>query len=425
MKRIQVKIGGLRMRTNSVIALLVGTVLGMSLAAVPAAHAQQFFDDFNRPDSVDIGNGWVEKTPGAFSLAGNQVIKAPTSTGFADNLVYRPSGENMLDGEASVEVRFNSMPPGYAQVFVRGQTSTIANAGVFDGYLLYTDNDPGRALLDRIENGGFAPLTQITINPGLNTVDTFRLRLRATGINPVTLAAIVERFTGTSWTVIGQATVNDTAPTRFATAGSVGFTGFIEGGVYTYDNFTGTSFDGGGGVNPAPTTTGLTPASAVAGSPGFTLTVNGSGFVPASVVQWNGTDRPTTFVSATELTAALARADLAATGTTQAIFFGPGSERPLLGRFQPTGQCRSGQWMDGEVSAGVFHPEQRSRGHRHGDHRLSRCDRLPACGRGSARCRGRDRVPRAGRPELPAGPRPDSAGYGRSGGHAGRLHDIR
>jgi len=68
MKRIQAAICGWRMRTNSAIAILVGTVLGMSLAAVPAAHAQQFFDDFNRPDGPDIGNGWVEKTPGAFSL---------------------------------------------------------------------------------------------------------------------------------------------------------------------------------------------------------------------------------------------------------------------------------------------------------------------------------------------------------------------
>src|SRR2546429_9393469 len=73
----------------------------------------------------------------------------------------------------------------------------------------------------------------------------------------------------------------------------------------------------------APTTTGLTPASAAAGSPGFTLTVNGSGFVPASVVQWNGTDRPTTFASATQLTAALARADLAATGTMQVTVSNP------------------------------------------------------------------------------------------------------
>jgi hypothetical protein len=208
-------------------------------------------------------------------------------------------------------------------VFVRGQTGTIVNAGVFDGYLLFTDNDPGRAFLSRIENGAFVPLAQITINPGLNTTDTFRLRLQATGTDPVTLAAFVEQFTGTSWAVIGQATVNDTAPTRVATAGTVGFTGYLEGGVYTYDNFTRTSFDGGGGFNPTPTTTGLSPASAVAGGPGLTLTVNGSGFVTGSVVRWNGADRPTTYVSATQLTAAIPGTDLGVTGTVPVTVVNP------------------------------------------------------------------------------------------------------
>src|SRR5690606_12658890 len=78
-----------------------------------------FFDDFERADGADLGNGWVEKTPGAFSLQGGRVVKSATPVGFADNVVYRP--EAMLDGEASVEVRFSSLPPGYAQVFVRGQ----------------------------------------------------------------------------------------------------------------------------------------------------------------------------------------------------------------------------------------------------------------------------------------------------------------
>jgi hypothetical protein len=139
----------------------------------------------------------------------------------------------------------------------------------------------------------------------------------------VTLAAFVEQFTGTSWAVIGQATVNDTAPTRVATAGTVGFTGYLEGGVYTYDNFTRTSFDGGGGFNPTPTTTGLSPASAVAGGPGLTLTVNGSGFVTGSVVRWNGADRPTTYVSATQLTAAIPGTDLGVTGTVPVTVVNP------------------------------------------------------------------------------------------------------
>jgi hypothetical protein len=322
MNSIQAAITGQRKSVRGAGAILVAMLVGMALlAAPPVARAQTSLDDFNRPDG-DLGNGWIQKNPGAFTLTAGAVAKAATGTGYADNLVYRPATEAMLDGEASVEVRFNQLPPGYAQVFVRAQTQTIANAGALDGYLLYVDDDPSRAFLSRIQSGGFTTLMQITINPGLNTTDTFRLRLRATGTNPVVLAAFVERFTGTDWAVIGQATVNDSAATRFATAGTMGFSGHVEGGAYTYDNFTLTSYDGGG-FNPPPVTTGLVPASVVAGTAGFDLTVNGNGFVSSSLVLWNGTERPTTFVSSTQLTAALAAADLAATGTAEVTVVSP------------------------------------------------------------------------------------------------------
>jgi Fibronectin type III domain len=63
--------------------------------------------------------------------------------------------------------------------------------------------------------------------------------------------------------------------------------------------------------NPVPVASSLSPASAVEGGTATTMTVNGSGFVAASVVQWNGTARTTTFVSATQLRIALTAADLA------------------------------------------------------------------------------------------------------------------
>jgi len=44
----------------------------------------------------------------------------------------------------------------------------------------------------------------------------------------------------------------------------------------------------------------LSPATAPPGSAAFTLTVNGSGFAPVSVVQWKGSHRPTTYVSPTQ-----------------------------------------------------------------------------------------------------------------------------
>jgi len=49
----------------------------------------------------------------------------------------------------------------------------------------------------------------------------------------------------------------------------------------------------------------MSPASAVAGGLGFTLTTNGQNFVNGAVVYWNQTALTTTFVSANQLTAAV------------------------------------------------------------------------------------------------------------------------
>ena len=51
----------------------------------------------------------------------------------------------------------------------------------------------------------------------------------------------------------------------------------------------------------APVISGLSPSSAVAGTPAFVVTVNGSGFTNNSVVMWNGTALTTAFLSATQL----------------------------------------------------------------------------------------------------------------------------
>jgi hypothetical protein len=65
----------------------------------------------------------------------------------------------------------------------------------------------------------------------------------------------------------------------------------------------------------APTVTSINPSTAVAGGPAFTLTVTGTNFNAASIVQWNGTNRTTTFVDATRLTAAIPAPDIAQPGT--------------------------------------------------------------------------------------------------------------
>src|SRR5207237_10227673 len=63
-----------------------------------------------------------------------------------------------------------------------------------------------------------------------------------------------------------------------------------------------------------PTLTTLTPNTATAGGPAFTLTADGSNFVSGATVLWNGVPRTTTFVSATRLTARIPASAIAAAG---------------------------------------------------------------------------------------------------------------
>lgn len=60
----------------------------------------------------------------------------------------------------------------------------------------------------------------------------------------------------------------------------------------------------------------LTPSTVVAGSAGFTLTVSGTNFAPASSVLWNGQARATTYVSDTTLTAQINASDVASIGSS-------------------------------------------------------------------------------------------------------------
>lgn len=78
-----------------------------------------------------------------------------------------------------------------------------------------------------------------------------------------------------------------------------------------------------GGDNPAPTLTALSPNSRGVGQGAFTLSLTGTGFTQASQVRWAGSARPTTFVSPTQLTAAIAAADVAAAGTVAVTVFNP------------------------------------------------------------------------------------------------------
>jgi len=74
----------------------------------------------------------------------------------------------------------------------------------------------------------------------------------------------------------------------------------------------------GGSDNCLPANiSSLSPSTGTAGGPEFTLTVGGSNFVSTSVVLWNGSQRATTVVSATQLTAIISASDIANIGAAK------------------------------------------------------------------------------------------------------------
>ena len=70
----------------------------------------------------------------------------------------------------------------------------------------------------------------------------------------------------------------------------------------------------------------LVPDSAKPGGAGFTLTVNGWGFVSGALVHWNGRALATTFLSGSRLTASVPASDIATASTASVTVVNPGKD---------------------------------------------------------------------------------------------------
>ncbi len=170
--------------------------------------------------------------------------------------------------------------------------------------------------------GNPAPTTT-TINPSSTTAGGPGFMLTVNGTNFVSTSVV--RWNGADRTTTFVSATRLTATisaSDIAVAGTAQVKVFNPapgGGASNAQTFTITAVAG----NPAPTTTTINPSSTTAGGPGFTLTVNGTNFVSTSVVRWNGADRTTPFVSATQLTATISASDIAVAGTAQVTVFNP------------------------------------------------------------------------------------------------------
>lgn len=201
------------------------------------AAAPGFLDDFMRADADALGNGWTEKTPGAFGLSSGTVVKVATATSYRDNMVFRPQSEDARDLEISVEIRTASVIE-YPQIFVRAQRLTLESPNTYDGYLLYVPNDATQMILGRQRGSAFVvTLAQFTVTPAFDPDSVHRIRLAARGTSPVMLDAYAERRAPNgNWDVIGEVHHADADSLRIESPGAFGFSA-NEAPTPIYDNF--------------------------------------------------------------------------------------------------------------------------------------------------------------------------------------------
>ncbi|MGH8719484.1 MAG: IPT/TIG domain-containing protein, partial [Burkholderiales bacterium] len=255
------------------------------------------------PQSVAYGQSFFVETSDAAAVAKVRMIRL-SSTTHAFNMGQHPAEPGFSQATGGLNVTApangNAAPPGY--------------------YLLFILNGSGVPSVGKIVKlGGSAPPpppppsdpTLTSLSPNSATAGGPAFTLTVNGSNFV--SALVVRWNGVNrpTTFVSATQLTAAIPaTDIASAGTAQVT--VANGSDISNSLTFTINSTGGGT---PTVTSISPTSAAAGGPAFTLTVNGSNFVSTSIVRWTGANRPTTFVSPTQLTAAIPASDIANVGS--------------------------------------------------------------------------------------------------------------
>lgn len=225
------------------------------------------------------------------------------------------------------QVRFNGL--GRTTTFisttqVNAQISEADIGGAGTASITAFNPEPGGGLsnavnLPIVAGGNLPVITMLTPNAALVGGPQFSLRVNGTNFT----SASVVRWNGVNRTTTFDGPTQLTAiipASDIAQAGTAQVTVFIAGVNGGSSNVATFNIQG---PNPVPNITNISPNSLAAGSAGFTLTVTGTGFVQGATVQWNGANRTTTFVSATQMTAAIPASDVAAQGTASVRVLNP------------------------------------------------------------------------------------------------------
>lgn len=199
---------------------------------------EMWTDDFERPDSPSLGNGWIERSPGTFGLSQGRVVFEGVPMSYQDSVFYRPFDEALLDLDISIEFiqlgAFNFSTP---QLHARIQEDSLGPMKQsINAYIVYL-SVPDRIDISRVEGDAFALNVNEPIDPPLVEGNTYRLSMRVAGANPVELVGRVEGFEDGAWVPIQTVLLTDNDATQIVEPGSFGASG-SNNVTFDYDNFT-------------------------------------------------------------------------------------------------------------------------------------------------------------------------------------------
>lgn len=271
--------------------------------------------------SAPGGSGTFGTINGAFIPGTNFTLGGQGDVAFASTVV---SGSGAMQGAA-----FTVNPAGtLSKILLAGDPVPDTGGGTFSLQpLIFADAGNGSFTFAAGASGGAANQTILLTTPANagNPVPTITAVSPASAI--VGGASFTLTVTGTNFNLSSIISFNGLAlPTTVVSpaqlTASIPAASLAAAGNSTV---TVTNPAPGGGTsnalpfalsNPVPAITSLAPTHAPAGVAIATLTVNGTSFLPGSVVNFNGKSETTTFVSSTKLTATVPATDNAATGGT-------------------------------------------------------------------------------------------------------------
>ncbi len=300
---VSITAGSLAGGTTSNIVVSGITGAGINLPAVTLnnltlnrANGGTLSGDVTINGTITISNGTLNTdvhkiilTPtGSLSeVAGQPVVGTITTT----RNVTATSGTESF-GNIGTDILLNGVAPG--STTITRKTGTTSSGNGHNSIKRYFDITP-------------------TINTNLNAGFVFHYdssELNGQNSNQLEMYKSIDN--GSTWNNYGG-NVNTTLKTISLS------------GVNDFSRWTASDISNSLGNTPIPVTTSINPTSKTVGDPAFILTVSGNNFVNGkSTVRFNGSDRTTTYVSSTELTASIPVSDLLIPGSFPITIFNAG-----------------------------------------------------------------------------------------------------